>query len=301
MISVAAYFSANPTAFVQATIKLDIDFGNVFPGMDVTESFTIDSSDSSDYIITLVAPTDPNVLDIRPNLTLWKDPAEPDFDGPISGAPDYTGTGSFIVPGDSSDTWFVTFSVPDVTLPGGVAYDYGCTISVDPIISPPPLPPGDLVLRPDGDGAYTQFDSPPTGSHYIMVDDIGAHDNDTTFVGSAINNSIDLYDIEDTGLVSGTPIYKVTLYAAIKGNGTDMTNGFLGLKSGTVVHWGNIITSLPTTYHYYLRGYVNNPSTSNPWTVEAVDALQVGFYVDNSTNSGLYGTQIYVVVDITPP
>lgn len=301
MISVAAYFSSNPAAFVQATIKLDIDFGNVFPDMDVTESFTIDSLDSSDYIITLLAPTDPNVLDIRPNLTVWKDTTELDIDGPISGAPDYTGTGSFIVPGDASDKWFVTFSVPDVTLPDGVAYDYGCTISVEPIIAPPPVPPGDLVLRPNGDGTYTQFDLPSTGSHYLMVDDIGTHDNDTTFVGGSSDNSIDLYDIEDTGLATGTPIYKVMLYAVMKGNGTDMTNGFYGLKSGSVVHWGNLLTSLPTTYHYYLRGYANDPSTGNPWTVAAIDALQVGFYVDNSANSGLYGTQIYVVVDVTPP
>ena len=300
LVAATAYVSNNQPAFVKATIELNIDFGNVFPGQMVTESFTIGSENSSDYTITLVAPTDAGKLDIRPYLTVWKDPSETDPDGPVSGAPNYTGTGSFTSPSDLSDTWLVTFSVPDVTLPKNVELDYGCTISIEPVVAPPPMPTGDLILRPNGDGILTEFDLPAEGSHWNMVDDIGTHDGDVTYVDDTTNNKIDLYDIENSGLPAGTSIYKVTLFAVMKGDGTDRTNGFFGLKSGTNEYWGTRKSSLPTSYTYFSRTYVKDPATGLDWTVAVIDALQLGFFVDDFSGSGLRATQIYVVVDITP-
>jgi hypothetical protein len=303
MVSVAAYFSSNPTAYVSAQTILDpIDFGNVFPGVTVTDSFTIASPDSSGYIMSLVAPTEPGVQDIRPYLTVAKDDTEADADGPVSGAPDYTGYGNFTDPDDLSDRWLVTLVVPDDMTVGS---DYGCSIGITPIIEQepipePPLPPaGDLVLRPNADGDSTEFDV-PAGSHYIMVDEIDA-DGDTTMVDDTSNNRIDLYNIQNSELPAGTPIYKVTLVTAIRGDGTNRTNGFYGLQSGGTQYWGLRKSSLPLTYTYFSRIYYNNPKTGLPWTVAAIDALQVGFFVDDSVGSGLYATQVYVVVDITTP
>lgn len=124
IMTASAYFSSQQ-AFISAAVSLDIDFGTVFPGVAVTESFTIDSPDASGYTITLAAPDVAGVNDIRPYLTVEKDPAETDFDGPVSGAPDYTGSGSFSA-GDLSDRWLVTFFVP---LTKG---DYDCKVIITP-------------------------------------------------------------------------------------------------------------------------------------------------------------------------
>lgn len=301
MAATVTYVSSNQMAFVKATIELSIDFGNVFPGMEVTDSFTISSEDTSDYRITLIAPDEPGLLDIRPYLTVWKNPSEFDeTDGTISGAPDYTGCGSFTDPDDLSDEWMVTLIVPNDTLPKDIGFDYACRISIEPIVMPPLISEEDLILRPDGEGMYSGFDFPVLGNHWETLDDIGIHDGDITYVSNATDFKVDLYTLQDSELIPGTPIYKVTLIAFIKGNGTDKTNGFYGLRSGSNEYWGTRKSNLPTTYAYFSRAYTKNPATGSDWTVADIDTLQVGFFVDEFSGSGLYATQIYIVVDITP-
>ncbi len=133
LVGITAYVSNNQ-AFVKAQILIPVDFGNVFPGQVVTESFAITSPNSSGYTLTLVPPPANPPLDIRPYLNVWKDPAEEtEPDGTLDGrVGDYTGTGSFTNPGDVSDKWFMTFYVPDVTLPQNTVIDYGCQIAITP-------------------------------------------------------------------------------------------------------------------------------------------------------------------------
>jgi hypothetical protein len=301
MATMVTYASGNQLAFVKATIELSIDFGNVFPGMEVTESFTINSGDSADYKITLIASDGDEVLDIRPYLTVWKDASEFDeTDGPVSGPPEYAGFGFFTSPDDLSDTWMVTLKVPNDTLPNDVGLDYACQISIEPTITPPPIPEEDLILRTNGIGLYTEFDLPAVGNHWEMLDDTDVHDGDITYISNTSNFKVDLYNIQDSELTPGTPIYKVTLIAVMKGNGTDKTNGFYGLRSGSNEYWGTRKSNLPLTYTYFSRAYSKNPATGLDWTVADIDALQIGFFVDEFEGSGLSATQIYIIVDITP-
>ena len=120
-------------AFVSAQTSVELDLGNGFPGTELTDSFTITfiGIETTEYTITLVSAG--GVEDIRPHLTVWKDPGEADTDGPISGAPDYTGTGNLTDGTDEQDTWLVTFSVPDITLDPGEVLEYGCQIVIEPI------------------------------------------------------------------------------------------------------------------------------------------------------------------------
>lgn len=123
-------------AFVKAQTIIGVDLGNGFPGTSLTDSFTIsniDDNDTTGYTLTLEAPLDPNHEDIRPHLTVWKDPSETDSDGPITG---YTGSGSFTENSDTEDTWFVTFTVPDITLSQGTALEYDCRIVIEPVTVP---------------------------------------------------------------------------------------------------------------------------------------------------------------------
>jgi hypothetical protein len=291
----------NNQSYVSAQVLLSIDFGTLFPGQVVTKSFEMSSSDSSTYKVTLIPPSDAEILDMRPLLSLWKDPEEFDTDGPISGAPEYTGIGYFTSPDDLQDKWNVTITIPDITLPDDGGVDYGCEISIEPVELPLPIPSGDLVLRPNGEGDYTNFDFSTGVSHWDMVNDIDYHDDVATYIDNITDNKIDLYNIDDSGLPSGTPIYKITVVAVMKGDSGDRTSGFFGFLSGNTGYWGQQ-RDLPASYTYFYRAYTQNPYTESDWTVEAIDSLQVGFMVlsDSSSGTGLSATQIYVVVDITP-
>lgn len=119
-------------AFVSAQTGIGVDLGTGFPGTELTGSFTISNTDNdtTGYTLTLEAPLDPELEDIRPYLTVWKDPSEVDSDGPIVG---YSGTGSFTAGTDTADTWLVSFAVPDVTLTGGTVLEYDCRIVIEPV------------------------------------------------------------------------------------------------------------------------------------------------------------------------
>jgi hypothetical protein len=122
-------------AFVSAQTIIPVDLGNGFPGTTLTDSFTISNTidnDTTDYKLTLEAPLGPDVEDIRPYLTVWKDPSENEIDDDwVTG--EYFGYGSFTADSDTHDTWLVTFSVPDTTLEEGQVLEYGCQIVIDPV------------------------------------------------------------------------------------------------------------------------------------------------------------------------
>jgi len=125
-------------AFVKAETIIGLDLGTGFPGTDLTDSFTIENleNDTANYTLSLEAPNITGVIDMRPNLTVWKDPAEGEGDGPEAKYPDYYCYGSFTAGNDTQDTWFVTFSVPDITFTDGTAleFDYDCRIVIDPVV-----------------------------------------------------------------------------------------------------------------------------------------------------------------------
>jgi hypothetical protein len=129
LIGITAYVSNNQ-AFVKADTVVNIEFGTVFPGAVVTQSFTMDTSSSSgipqnslQYTITLEDTSGAGVMDIRDYLLVTKAPGETDTDGQISGSP-YTCDGSLDKQNDQSDTWDVKFFVPDIN------GDYSCKLEI---------------------------------------------------------------------------------------------------------------------------------------------------------------------------
>jgi hypothetical protein len=167
---------------------------------------------------------------------------------------------------------------------------------------------GTQTLYPNGAGDATEFtdQSPATGDHWDKVDDAGAHDDDATYVETNNNDKTDLYQLQDLTVSPSVTITKVTLRAVMRRPNQNMRGGFFGLRSGATSDWGTIV-SWPgdppgnnTTFATYSREYTTNPATGNAWTGAEVNALQVGFYVDSSANSGLRATQIQAVVDYEP-
>ncbi|MBN2077033.1 MAG: hypothetical protein JW762_15925 [Dehalococcoidales bacterium] len=123
-------------AFVSAQTTLNLDLGKGFPGTSLTDSFTIKFIDTTTtYRITLTPPAEIGVEDMRDDLLVEisdDDKTDPEIDGPISGDPDYTGTGSLTAVTDEQDTWLVTFSAPDETLEPKQVIVYGCQIDIEP-------------------------------------------------------------------------------------------------------------------------------------------------------------------------
>jgi hypothetical protein len=292
---------------------LTIDFGDVKPGQSVTESFTIFKLGDDFYEYTLTIEACPPAKDMTPYLLVWKDPAESEsepkanIDGRIG---ELTGTGTFTAAqNDLEDKWFVTFFVPPVLPVSETESNYECQISIKHNIStepPSPLPPtpdpppqSDLILRPNAAGVtYFTIQYPAEGEHWQKVAE-EVSDGDVTYVAesASIQDNWDIYNIDD--MDAGTNIFKITLCAIMRGNGTDMANGFFGFQSGGVGYWTQQ-KNLTTNYELYTTVWVTNPKTKSAWTVDDINALQVGFYVDSAANSGMYATQIFVVVDVTP-
>jgi hypothetical protein len=122
-------------AFVSAQLSIGLDLGTGFPGTELTDSFTIENkqNDTTQYKLTLEFSSSTGVEDIRPYLTVWKDPSENELDDDwVTGT--YNGAGSFTTDDDTQDTWLVTFSVPDITLEEGQVLEYACQVVIDPVV-----------------------------------------------------------------------------------------------------------------------------------------------------------------------
>ena len=174
------------------------------------------------------------------------------------------------------------------------------------------------ILRPNGPGedlsgqtcpngnAVSPFETqfPASGEHRDKVEDDPDHDGDATYVESEGDCNKDLYHLEDPTFDDVDIINKVTLIAVFRSANTSQRNGFFGLKSGDTEAWGDRVilcdeTGCDTPYTLYSREYPGNPAGGD-WTKADIEALQVGFFADNETKSGLRATQIYVEVDYTP-
>jgi hypothetical protein len=130
-----AYASFNQQTLVRAepSVSIDtIDFGTVFPGMTVGDSFTVSFTSPLpysplNYTLTMEAPAEG--INITEYLLLHKDDSEletepdPEANGQ---AGDTEAIGTVSEPGDLQDKWLVTFTVPDVITTG----DYGCSIKI---------------------------------------------------------------------------------------------------------------------------------------------------------------------------
>jgi hypothetical protein len=80
MFGITDYVSNNQ-AFIKAQTIISIDLGNVFPGANATESFTIDNlinKDTKSYRIEMMEPDGTGVVDTRPYIMIWKDKTERD-------------------------------------------------------------------------------------------------------------------------------------------------------------------------------------------------------------------------------
>lgn len=130
-------------------------------------------------------------------------------------------------------------------------------------------------LRPNADGAHTDW-TPSSGSdHYTMVDDLTQDDDSTRVAAGAVGNT-DSYEIttltNGTGTIHGLMVginHKnaipdiATLSTVTRQSGTD--------SFGAATAMGTI------EYRYLTEGNTTNPITASPFTVEEINSsIQFG-------------------------
>jgi len=155
------------------------------------------------------------------------------------------------------------------------------------------VPGGTTTLRPNADGELTEFeDLEGALTHWEAVDEVVA-DDATTHVGSDVEGSTDLFQLTDSGLVTGTPINSVTVYEWVRREGGGDNDWQIVIKSGATSANSTPFENEGAAWAERSYQWTTDPNTGEAWTVAAVDALQAGAQVI----TGVDVTQVYVEVD----
>lgn len=129
-------------------------------------------------------------------------------------------------------------------------------------------------ISPSSDSSVA-FTPSSGGSNYLMVDETGTHDGDSTYVYANVTGIKDLYGYGDLALTSGTvkgivlnfiakklETYPISLTPIVKISSTEYTK---------------TAQALSVTYDNYQTIWDTNPATSTNWTYAEIDALIVGY------------------------
>jgi hypothetical protein len=166
--------------------------------------------------------------------------------------------------------------------------------------------PDTETLYPTAVGTYTQcLDYPSAGDNYTKVDETPS-DDDTTYVYSFTNSSVekkDLYGLQDT-TATGT-IISVTVYIRVRDPDAGGGSAKTFLRSGTTESTG-ATNHPPTSYTLYSTNYTTDPNTPGVgWTISAINALQIGVKLTSAYDPEIPQyypircTQVYAVVEYT--
>jgi len=154
-----------------------------------------------------------------------------------------------------------------------------------------------LVLRPDGDGDYTQWiQYPVTSSRWECL---VHHNDDDDYVYIAVDSQQNFCDLEDhTSEKGGISNVKAVIYA----RRADVLAGKLTIEIivGGSLHEGATV-DLSQTYAKYESDWAQNPKTDTSWTWADIDTLQAGFKsVQDGDSPTLWRvTQLYVEITYT--
>ena len=133
----------------------------------------------------------------------------------------------------------------------------------------------DLLLRPYGDGTYTDWTHPLREGNYTEWDD-KEFDSDATYVRATADGMCESSTLKDHNATKDIwPIGRVTVTMVAKTIGTPSENVTLILVVGGTIYEG-VSCSLATYYKEYMYEWETNPATDSAWTWSDIDALEVG-------------------------
>lgn len=153
------------------------------------------------------------------------------------------------------------------------------------------------ILRPSADTAQKELLPFPPGEffHYRCVDEV-ISDGDSTYLHSAVERW-DLFELPNPSL-SGT-INHVRVYIKCKHVMDGSAKAWTEIKTEGAEARG-VENVLPDVYTDYFTQYNVNPTIGGAWTWIQINALQAGVRLWSDKGEG-YCTQVWVVVDYTPP
>jgi len=152
------------------------------------------------------------------------------------------------------------------------------------------------ILRPNGDGTYSDFeDLVGASTHWEAVDEEVA-DDVTTHVGSDVAGRRDTFALTDSGIPAGSIINKIVVHVRARREGPRDDDWYIIIRSGTTDALSDVIASTNSWVDYEYT-WTTDPNTGEAWTISAIDALEAGGKVD----TGCDITQVYVEVYYTLP
>ena len=151
------------------------------------------------------------------------------------------------------------------------------------------------TLRPNAAGNYSECDPIGDTANYLCVDEV-VSDNDSTCVrtwGGA--TELDTYNIDDHSEGKGA-IDSVTIY-----NRTRVTSGThaseVALRTYGTDYFGTYTPISSTSYTNISAVWTTNPDTTDNWTWDEIDALEIGVRNYDLDGGYLYTTQVYTDID----
>jgi len=129
------------------------------------------------------------------------------------------------------------------------------------------------------------------------VDEVTA-DEDTTYVYTTATAALDTYNIPDHSVGSGA-INSVTVYIRSRGTKADKHEVQTVLRTHGTNYFGTLEANIPDTYADYFTVYTTNPYTTDNWTWDEIDAMEIGVRQYNDGPGEPRTTQVYVEVDYT--
>jgi len=166
------------------------------------------------------------------------------------------------------------------------------------LAAPTPVAADTTTLYPNTAGNSTQLSRSGAASNWQACT---SDDGDTSYVYTTNSNwQTDLYNLSDVSL-AGT-INSVTVYIRARANtNPTQTSAQTAIRTRNNTYYGTEIT-LTTSYAVYSTTYTTNPR-GGAWTWAQINALQAGARLRRpaGTNTQSRVTQVWVVVDYTPP
>lgn len=167
----------------------------------------------------------------------------------------------------------------------------------------PPNPGSIETFIPNAVGTTTELtDSPSAGDNYDKVDDtIGDPDDGTTLVYMYANADylVDTYGIPDHSEGSDT-INHVKVYIRCNSGGDGYPcKAKVTIYTHSTPYYGDV-ESLTATWVTFSKQWDKNPNTTEDWTWDEIDALEIGVALTDQNNYIVAQcTQVYAEVDYT--
>ena len=142
---------------------------------------------------------------------------------------------------------------------------------------------GDVYIQailPNAAGSNTDW-SPSSGANFECVDDTDI-DDDTTFVSTTTDNSVDTYNFEDVTAITGSTIKAVVANIVAKKDGAAIRHIAPVARLNSLEYEGDNI-NLSDSYKLHQHVWENRPSDGNSWSIADIDNGEFGVKLTPNT------------------